>query len=58
MFDLYHDYGPVTPRGGTLLAEVGIDLDAVRQTLADDLAGRCPDREVPESRSWRKAEEG
>ncbi len=58
MFDLYHDYDPVTPAGGLLLAEVGIDLDAVRQTLAADLARRCPDREVPETRSWRKAEEG
>lgn len=58
MFDLYHDYDPVTPAGGLLLAEAGIDPDAVRQTLADDLARRCPDREVLERGSGRKAEEG
>ena len=57
MFDLYHDYDPVTPAGGLLLAEIGIDPDAVRQTLVDDLARRCPDREVAERQSWRKAEE-
>ena len=58
MFDLYHDYDPLTPAGGLLLAEIGIDPGAVRETLADDLARRCPDREVPEHGSWRKAEEG
>ena len=57
MFDLYTDFDPVTPAGSVLLAEIGIDLDAVRETLADELARRCPDREVPERRSWRKAEE-
>ncbi len=50
MFDLYHDYDPVTPAGGMLLAVISIDL-------ADKLARRCPDRKVPENRSWRKAEE-
>ena len=47
MFDLYHDHDPLTPTGGVLLAEMGIDPDAVRRTLADDRARRCPDREVP-----------
>ena len=58
MFDLCTDFDPVTPTGGVLLAEIGIDLDSVREALADDLARRCPDREIPEHRSWRKAKEG
>ena len=43
MFDLY-DFDPVCPSDGLLLAEIGIDLDSVRETLADDFARRCPDR--------------
>ena len=58
MFDLYSDYDPVTPTGGLLLAEIGIDLDSARDVLADDLARRCPDHEVPENGSWREAREG
>ncbi len=58
MFDLYSDYDPVTPAGGLLLAETGIDLDSVRETLADDLARRCPDREAPADKSWRGASRG
>ena len=46
MFD--SDFDPVTPAGGDLLAaELGLDLRAVRDSLADDLARRCPDREAP-----------
>ena len=58
MFDLYSDYDPVTPAGGLLLAEIGIDPDSARDVLADDLARRCPDRAVPENGSWREAREG
>ena len=58
MFDLYHDHDPLTPTGGMLLAEMGIDPDAVRRTLADDRARRCPDREAPTDGSWREAGEG
>ena len=58
MFDLYSDYDPVTPSGGLLLAEIGIDLDSIRDALADDLARRCPDREVPADWIWREAREG
>jgi len=45
MFD--SDYDPVTPAADDLLAEIDIDLRAVRDSLADDLARRCPDREAP-----------
>ena len=45
MFD--SDSDPVTPAGGDLLAELGLDLRSVRDSLADDLARRCPDREAP-----------
>ena len=38
MFDLCTKYDPVTPTGGLLFAEVGIDIGAVREALADDLA--------------------
>ena len=50
MFDLYTDFDPVTSASGVLFAEIGIDLDAVRDTLADDLARRCPDREISDGR--------
>ena len=36
--------------GSELLAELGLDAGAVRDALADDLARRCPDREVPTDR--------
>ena len=47
MFDLYTDYDPITPSGGVLLAEIGLDLRVVREALADDRARSCPDREAP-----------
>lgn len=52
------DYDPIAPATGCLLAEIGIDIDAVRETLADDLAHHCPDREVPDTGRWREAGEG
>ena len=52
------DYDPIAPATGYLLAEIGIDVNAVRETLADDLARHCPDREVPDTGSWREAGEG
>ena len=63
MFAPDTDYDPIAPATGRLLAEIGIDIDAVRETLADDLARHCPDREVladavAESRSWSLAGEG
>ncbi len=58
MFDLYSDYDPITPSGGRLLAEIGLDTRAVRDALADDRARHCPDREVPAHGSWREAREG
>ena len=46
MFAPDTDYDPIAPATRHLLAEIGIDLDAVRETIADDLVRRCPDREV------------
>ena len=51
------DYDPLTPTGCQLLAEIGVDPGAVRETLADDFTRRCPDAEVPENGSWREAGE-
>ena len=51
MFHFDHDYDPIAPCGAELLAEFGLDARAVRDALADDLARRCPDREVPADRS-------
>ena len=56
MFNLYHDYDPVSPSGSLLLAEVGIDIGRVREAPADDFTRRCP--EVPADESWREAREG
>ena len=58
MFAPDTDYDPIAPATGRLLAEIGIDIDAVRESVADDLARRCPDREVPDAGSWREAAEG
>ncbi len=62
------DYDPITPSTSHLLAEIGIDADAVREVIADDQARRCPGHEVlsdatsadavAENRSWREAREG
>ena len=53
MFHLDSDYDPIAPTSGELIAELGLDARAVRDTLADDLARRCPDREAPADTSWR-----
>ena len=58
MFDLYSDYDPITPSGGQLLSDLGLDTRTVRDALADDRARRCPDRETPAHGSWREAREG
>ncbi len=58
MFAPDTDYDPITPSTSHLLAEIGIDIDAVRETIADDLARRCPNHEVAETGSWREAREG
>ena len=47
MYDTYSDYDPIAAGGNELLTELGLDAGAVRDALADDLARRCPDREVP-----------
>ena len=58
MFAPDTDYDPIAPDTGQLLSDLGIDINAVRETLADDLTRRCPDREVAETGSWREAREG
>ena len=47
MFDLQSDYDPIAPCGAELLAELGLDVGAARDAIADDLSRRCPDREAP-----------
>jgi len=46
MFAPEPDYDPIAPTTGQLLSDLGIDVSAVRESIADDLARRCPDREV------------
>ena len=63
MFAPDTDYDPIAPATGRLLAEIGIDVSSVRESIADDCVRRCPDREVladavAENRSWRAAGEG
>ena len=68
MFALDTDYDLILPATSRLLAEIGVDADAVREAIADDQARRCPGREVlsdatsadavAENRSWREAREG
>ena len=57
MFSPHTDYDPLTPNGHQLLAEIGVDPGAVRETLADDFLRHCADHEVPEYRSEREAKE-
>ena len=52
------DTDPIAPSADHLLAEIGIDVNAVRETIADDRARHCPEREVAETGSWREAGEG
>ena len=52
------EYDPIPAATGRLLAEIGLDADAVRETIADDLVRRCPDQEVAQTESWREAREG
>lgn len=58
MFDLSTDHDPLTPDTCRLLADIGADPAAVRETLAEDFVRRCPDREVPDFPSERDAGEG
>ena len=44
MFGIDTDHDPITPSTTELLEELGLDVHAVRETLADDLVRRCPDR--------------
>lgn len=46
MFDLSTDHDPLTSNACRLLADIGADPAAVRETLAEDFVRRCPDREV------------
>ena len=50
MFEPSSDYDPIAPASDALLAELGLDVRDIRDALADDLARRCPDREVPAER--------
>ena len=50
MFAFDTDYDPITPSGTELLESLGLDVAAVRQTLADDRVRCCPDREAPPDR--------
>ena len=46
------DYHSDIPTGSELLAEIGLDPQAIRETIEDDRAMHCPDRVVsfPERR--------
>ena len=57
MFAPDTDYDPIPAATGQLLSDLGIDASAVRETLADDRARRCPEHEVREIESWREARE-
>ena len=46
MFDFDIDQDLLTPAGESLLAALGIHPRSVRDSLADDLARRFPDREA------------
>ena len=50
------DYDPIPAFTGHLLAELGIDADAVRETLADDQAGVVPTRRSPRLKVGGKQE--
>ena len=52
------DYDPIPAAAGLILADLGIDADAVREALVDDQVRRCPDHEAAEPESWREAREG
>ena len=57
MFPSHTDHDHLTPSGRQLLAEIGVDPGAIRETLADDFLRRCADHEVPEDPSEREAKE-
>ena len=57
MFAPDTDYDPIAPATGRILTELGIDVSAVREALADDWTRRCPEHEVREIESWREARE-
>ena len=42
MFDPYSTPDPITPTGSLLLAELGMDIAAVRDALADEFDTRAP----------------
>ena len=44
MFGIDTDHDPITPSTTELLEELGLNVHAVRETLSEDFAQRCPDR--------------
>ncbi len=50
------DTDPIDPSACNLLADLGLDVQSVRDALADDRTRRCPDREPLPHGSWREAE--
>ena len=46
MFGIDTDHDPIDPSTTELLEELGLDVHAVRETLADDLVRRCPEQAV------------
>ena len=47
MFGIDTDHDPITPSGNGLLEALGLDAQAVRDAISDDLVRRCPDQPVP-----------
>ena len=56
MFDLSHDLDPITPSGGELLAEIGIDARHIRDALADEPSPALPRPRGPGERGLEGSE--
>ena len=53
-----YDSDPIRPDACELLGELGVNVDCVRDALADDRARSCPFPESSPVESRREAEEG
>ena len=50
------DTDPIVPSARNLLADLGLDVQSVRDALTDDRTRYCPDHDPLPLESWREAE--
>lgn len=58
MYRFESESDPIRPESRELLTDLGLDVNCVRDALADDQARSCPFPEPLPQKGWREAKEG